>query len=311
MQKNSQKLCFFEQKHLWAQARLSLYRHTIQESINWSGVGVHQGQRSKVALYPYFPKDTKDLGPIFCGYPLAEWSVVHSAYATCLAHPQVGQKQMTEHLFAALYAAGIDDVIIEVDGDELPILDGSAWTYLQAISPSISTIARQWVQLPPSCSLTWLQSNLRVSANSHHESHHESATSSQHFSSQQAPLQVTLHLDLPLLAPQSFYLSSFQDLYEQVIPAKTFGFLKDEAHLRSLGLIKAVSYENTRVYDEQGQVLNPPFIPNESAAHKILDFLGDLYRLPYSVKGKIHIERGSHELNHRFIDLLMQSKIDT
>ena len=305
----SQNSSFLEKVDHWAQALLSPFRHTLQHSVTWSGIGVHRGQIATVSVHPYFPPSQAHQGVIFCGYPLAEWSVLHSAYASCLTHPKVGQKKMTEHLFAALYAAGIDDVSIEVDGEELPILDGSAWLYLEPLksvyssSPSDQlsdlSLSREWIHLPKGYAVSWLESDLHVLS--------DLDDVDQFSVSSALPLQVSLHLNLPPLASHSFDLRTTSDLYQRVIPAKTFGFAKDEQALKSLGLIKGVSYENTRVYDHLGKAINPPHIHDEAAAHKILDFLGDLYRLPYSPKGTVHIGRGSHELNHRFVQAIIRS----
>ena len=302
MLRKSQKSIFLKKFDYWAQALLSPFRHTIRDSVTWSGVGVHSGQIATVSVHPYFPQSQDHQGVIFCGYPLAKWSVSQSAYATCLSHPKVGHKKMTEHLFAALYAAGIDDVLIEVTGEELPILDGSAWPYLEPLrtiytrpqhdQQSNLRLSRNRTPLPQGYALSWLESSIQVLSN--HDNRSQSSVLSA------LPLQVSLHLNMPPLAPSTFYLQNTIDLYERVIPAKTFGFARDEAALRNRGLIQGVSFENTRIYDHLGKAVNPPHIPDEAAAHKILDFLGDLYRLSYSPKGKVHIERGSHELNHRF-----------
>ena len=309
MLEKSQNPSFFEKIDHWAQALLSPFRHTLQHSVTWTGIGVHSGQITTVSVYPYFPPSQDHQGVIFCGYPLVEWSVSNSAYASCLTHPKVGQKKMTEHLFAALYAAGIDDVSIEVDGEELPILDGSAWLYLeplksvytspQSVQRSDLSLSRKWTHLPKGYTVSWLESNLHVLS--------DLDDANQVSVSSVLPLQVSLHLDLPPLASHSFDLRTTSDLYQRVMPAKTFGFAKDEEKLKNLGLIRGVSHENTRVYDHLGKAINPPHIHDEAAAHKILDFLGDLYRLPYSPKGKVHIGRGSHELNHRFVQAIVQS----
>ena len=309
MPRNLQNSYFLQHTDHWAQALLSPFRHTLQHSITWSGVGVHSAQVTKVSVYPYHPRDQEQYGVIFCGYPLTEWSLSQSAYATSLSHPKIGQKKMTEHLFAALYAAGINDVKIEVKGEELPILDGSAWSYLKPLEPvytqskekPTAKVPRNWTTLPQGLTISWLESQLQVLS--------IPGEIERLSDSECLPLQVSLHLNLPPLEDHSFHLLSIDDLYRRIIPAKTFGFLQDEQRLKSLSLIQGVSYENTRIYDELGQAINPPHIPDEAAAHKILDFLGDLYRLPHSLKGRIYIERGSHELNHRLVSKMMQNEV--
>jgi UDP-3-O-[3-hydroxymyristoyl] N-acetylglucosamine deacetylase len=287
-------------KHIWSEALLSSHRHTLNMPVMWTGVGVHGGLDTQVKAIPYHPNNDQQPGVILCGYHLSSWQVVDTSYSTVLAHPKVGVVKMTEHLFAALFAAGIDDVLIDVDGEECPILDGSASAYINRLKP-IKThrshlnhhdyIEREWIDLPHSFSVSWKESSIK--SQKIDQNHDRPIT--------QLPLTMTLALDLPPLEKQIAKLNTFEDLYDRVIPAQTFGFLKDEHTLRQRGLIKGVNYNNTTIYDDLGQALSPPPIRHAAAHHKLLDTIGDLYRLGKRLKGHLIIHRGGHHINHLFV----------
>lgn len=285
---------------LWSQALMSSDRHTISRSVTWVGRGVHSGTHTQVSAFPYHPQTYEPFGTILCGYHLSEWQVVDTRNTTVLFHHRVGSIKMTEHLFAALFAAGIDDIILDVKGEECPILDGSAFDYLKDLTPTptLSTqssstqyIKRQWYALAHSLKVTWQEASIE---------YHPSlpAVPSDH---PLMPLTIALHLHIPPLALQNVQIMNYATLYHQVIPAKTFGFLSDEAHLRKQGLIKGVTHANTNIYDHLGQAINPPHMEHEAAYHKVLDTLGDFYRLGKRLKGHLNIRRGGHHINQLFM----------
>ncbi len=208
---------------------------------------------------------------------------------------------MTEHLFAALYAAGIDDVMIEIDAEELPILDGSALEYITPLDPTPTIqggmiIQREAIDLPLDLHITWLESSIKTLIRPPIDNAHALSQ-----------LQIHLTLELPPIKTQRATLLTIEDLYHRVIPAKTFGLLSDEEALRSQGLIKGVSHENTRVYDDTGEPLTPSMISSEAAHHKILDIIGDLYLLSRRPRGSLEVIRGSHRLNHKALYFIKPS----
>ena len=288
-----------ENRVQWSQSLLSRDRHTIESPVIYQGVGVHSGEPCTVTLSPLNPKTHRERGVVINGAPLREWEVSDTMWSTSIRHPKNGEIKMTEHLFAALYAAGVNDVLISVKGVELPILDGSALTYLAPLRPIPTHSAfvscqvpfeRARYELPTPLSLKWRESELKsAEVNLGHST---------------LPLSAKLFLHIPPIERQVAELLTFDDLYERVIPAKTFGLLSDERDLRARGLIKGVSHSNTRVYDEKGQALTPLPYKSESAYHKILDLLGDLYLLECTLEGQLSIKRGGHHLHHLLIKRL-------
>lgn len=311
---------YVTRKEQWQNAFFSQQRHTLTETVTWVGNGVHSGEMIKLKVSPYHPKEQEVLGVIINGQPLATWQITHSSWKTQLIHPQAGAISMTEHLFAALYVAGIDDVSIEcIGGEEWPILDGSAKEYL---APLIPTPTIQKRKSHPQGSLKRSFLYLPKMEQRYKESHiisqpigHSIGTAigdRTYSSSKEYPyfddlyLKISLTLDLPPLQKQHVQVKIFDHLISQVINAKTFGFLKDADTLKDLGLIKGVSPTNTLVYDEHGRSLSIESIDHEAANHKVLDILGDLYLLGKRVIGHLEVQRGSHLLNQLFVKSLKE-----
>lgn len=284
----------------WREAFLSPFRHTIAQSISYHGIGVHGGEPSTVSMSPNHQPRSDSLGVYLNGYPLREWEVYDTVWSTKISHPHGGELRMVEHLFAALYASGIDDVHIWVEGNELPILDGSALEYITPIKPTLTwgsqsgeagPFKRSDLYLSERLDLNWRDSAL------HYDPSIEALSAP-------LPLSAKLKLNIEPLMTQHAELRTLDDLYFKVIPAKTFGFLSDESSLRALGLIQGVTLQNTRVYDESGQALTPLPYDSESAYHKLLDLLGDLYLLGQPLRGHIDLLRGGHHLHHLLVDTI-------
>ena len=291
----------------------SQVRHTIKDRIIVEGVGAHSGELSQVTLTPLHAPH----GVLLNGVPLHEWS--HEAkWATRLISPRSEVSILTpEHLLAALYGAGVDDVEITVDSLghptqtlELPILDGSAWPWLSRLTPSPTAKGahpRVWSTLP----------TLKVN--------HQQASISctpKTLTEESGPLTARLNMSLAdlypellqdkrpqqdksvLLKPLSSTLITADQFYKQIAPARTFGLAQHEHFLRAQGLIKGVSEETCLIINEEGTPHKPLSHPNELAAHKLLDCLGDLALSAQRWRGHIEVQRGSHALNHALLKAL-------
>ena len=238
-----------------------------------------------------------DAGVIFrCGdgveVPARVGSVVGSAQSTQLG---VGEARIStvEHLLAALCAGGLDNVVVETEGEELPILDGSAagWVALleRAGRRSISR-PRQYVEVRKTVTVAWGDRRISISP-------------ADCFS-----LRCEIVFDHPIIGHQAIDIADLTpEIFEhELAGARTFGFEADAKRLRDAGLARGASLENTLVLSEHG-LLNPEGLrwPDEFVRHKGLDLVGDLALLGGPILGRVEVERGGHALHHALLAALV------
>ena len=276
-------------------------QRTIKRAISCTGLGLHTGRKINLTLCPAEP----NRGIVFIRKDISRRveiearveNVVDTCLATTLGKDGV-RVSTVEHLLAALYGLGIDNLIVEVDGPEIPILDGSAAPFVYLIQaaglmeqkePKRFLLAKRKIEVVRGDSkLVLLPYKLfRVSC--------------------------TIDFDHPLLRTQSLSLvwdtSTFQ---KEISKARTFGFLKDVELMRSMGLAKGGSLENAIVIDEY-RVLNDEGLryPDEFVRHKILDLLGDLSLLGAYVIGHIKAYKSGHSINCKMVEAIISSNAVT
>lgn len=268
---------------------------TLKEVTSCVGIGLHSGRKVTLTLKPA-PADT---GIVFIrsdydGVPIPATAehLSHINHATCLAKDGV-RIETVEHLLAAFQALGIDNVIAELDGPELPIMDGSA-------APFIYLIHEAGIRkLTAPRSVMKLTKPISVS---------EGRRSVAAYPCDSLRLSYTINFDHPLLRHQEYSIeideSSFVD---EIAPARTFGFLKDVELMRQSGLALGGSLDNAVVLGETGVLNNPLRYPDEFVRHKLLDLLGDLVLLGSSLKAHVVATRAGHELHTK----LVKSILDT
>ncbi len=243
-----------------------------------SGVGLHTGQPATVRFFP-------SQGPVrfirkSVEIPALAPFVVDTARATVLGRE--GQRISTvEHLLAALWLKQVwTGWTIEVDGPELPILDGSAREWLALLSEvAPSPIPTREFTRPV-----------------HVEEKHSRlmAERASTFS-----LTVSVIFEHPRIGYQSF--AAPPERLAKVADARTFGFAREAEALRAAGLIQGASMENALVYGALAP-LNEPRGFDEPVRHKALDFLGDLYLLGAPMTGRFRVHRGSHRLHVKLVE---------
>ena len=274
------------------------YQKTIARPSRLRGVGLHTGERTTLWFLPA-PEDS---GIRFIRVDQGRRTLIPahpSQVASTFLCTSLGQEDRTlstvEHLLAALAGLGIDNLCIEVQGPELPILDGSA-------GPFVETLVRAGlrVQKRPRKFLRILEPLSLV------EGHQEiTAGPADHLE-----ITYTMDLDVPFLGRQSFTYDSRRSSFTQEIArARTFTFLKDVHGLREQGLIKGGSLENAIVIGSD-QVLNEEGLrfPDEPVRHKVLDLIGDLALLGYPLLGCLRVRQGGHRLHTRFIQHLLANR---
>ncbi|WP_017303555.1 UDP-3-O-acyl-N-acetylglucosamine deacetylase [Spirulina subsalsa] len=272
-----------------------MVQRTIREAFSCGGVGLHSGQMIRVRVCP-----AQQGGRYFVRVDLPEMPVIRAQVgAVCQTSlstelGQGGAKVRTvEHLLAALAGCGVDQARIEMDGGEVPLLDGSAEEWVRAIAQ----VGLQ--ELPEAESPTPLVVERPITVQE----------GEAFVTALPAPrLRLTYGIDFPYSAigNQWYSWSPEGERFEEAIaPARTFGFADQVEQLRQAGLIKGGSLENALVCDETGW-LNPPLrFANEPARHKLLDLVGDLSLLGLFPQAHILAYKASHKLHIQLAKALL------
>lgn len=280
-------------------------QQTLGASISVTGVGLHLGEQTTVRLLPAGP----DAGRYFVRTDLAEAisiaatvsNVVQTQLSTELG---VGTSRVrtVEHLLSALMALNIDNVRIEIDGPELPLLDGSAKEWIEAIaSTSLQTQPIQRSVRSPLFSQT-LPSQTTPSPTPpaqtpplHVQSGDAWVTA---FPSSELRFSYGIDFDLPAIGNQWHSWSpATGDFATDIAPARTFGLAHQIDYLREQGLIKGGTLDNALVCGQDGWI-NPPLrFDNEPARHKLLDLIGDLSLLGDIPTAHYVAYKASHSLH--------------
>ena len=268
----------------------------LKQAFEVSGVGLHSGIVTKVRVTPTLPGKGRyfirvDL-PSKPKIPATVEAVSETTLSTELAAKEA-KVRTVEHLLAALSASGINDACIEVDGAEIPLLDGSAKLWIEAIAKAKTTETKEAkkakliVQHP-----IWL----------HYQDSFVAAIPA-------TETRFTYGIDFPYKAIANQWHSwnpDTEDFATEIAPARTFGFAEQIAQLQQAGLIKGGNLDNALVCSHQGW-LNPPLrFTNEPARHKLLDLVGDLsllgsfpqaHFIAYKASHKLHIELAKKIVN--------------
>ena len=272
---------------------------TLREQVTVSGIGVHSGSPVSVTLHPA----EADSGIVFWRsqtddhkvrkLPASYRSVTATEFATVLGDRNGPAVSTTEHILAALYGLGIDNAVVEVDGPEVPIMDGSAAPFVEAIDQAgIETLSapRRYIKvLRP----------VRVNANGCYGELRPHMRGLR--------VEAEIEFDHPLIGRQAFAFDVEPDLFRrEAARARTFGFMRDVSKLWSAGYALGASFENTVVVAEN-RILNAEGVrfPDEFVRHKAVDAIGDLALTGAPLIAAYRSVRGGHKLNHAVVTALM------
>jgi len=272
---------------------------TLRNSAMVSGIGVHSGSPVTLTLHP----TEANTGIVFlrCGPDgqrdreiIADYcAVTATEFATVLGDKNGPAISTTEHVLAALHALGIDNAIVEVDGPEVPIMDGSAEPFVAAIDQAgiapLSAPRRCIKILRP----------VRVGKNGSYAELRPYGRGLR--------IEAEIDFDHPLIGRQTFGIDVEPDSFRRELArARTFGFMRDVAKLWSAGYALGASFENTVVVAES-RVLNAEGVrfPDEFVRHKAVDAIGDLALAGAPLIGAYRTVRGGHKLNHAMVTALM------
>lgn len=274
------------------------YQRTIGRVASCEGVGLHTGEPGTLRFIPA-PVDT---GIIFNhkqdGHKIsirAEASRVISTYFSTTLGRQGVTVKTVEHLLAALAGLRIDNLYIEVEGPEVPIMDGSAWPFVKLLREA--KIIRQG-RLQPHLKI---EKPIVIS---------EGDRSIRVSPSDNLSITYFMKFDHALFPEQEYYyLDEEVGFIEKISMARTYGFLKDVERLRSAGLIKGGTLQNAVVIGEQGVMNEGGFrYPDELVRHKILDLMGDLALLGRPLMGELTVNQGGHGLHTQLVSAILKNK---
>jgi UDP-3-O-[3-hydroxymyristoyl] N-acetylglucosamine deacetylase len=269
------------------------YQRTVAKRVSCTGVGLHTGMPAALALAPAAP-DTgivfvrRDLG---VEIPARADNVVDTTLSTTLG---VGPARVAtvEHVLAALTGMGVDNCRVEVDGPEIPILDGSA-------APFVYLVREAGVrQQSPGKRFLLLQRAVEV---------RDGDKLARLEPAQEMSIRFTVDFDHPLVTDQSFdFTFSDRRFAREVAPARTFCFLRDIERMKAAGLAKGGTLENAIVVDDFS-ILNPGGLrfPDEFARHKVLDAVGDLSLVGMPVIAAFTARKSGHAMNQALVRKLL------
>jgi UDP-3-O-[3-hydroxymyristoyl] N-acetylglucosamine deacetylase len=268
---------------------------TIVEPLAFSGVGLHSGAPVNMRLLPA-PAGS---GIVFRRTDLDNFeiaaigrNVAKVSYATSLMRQGV-LISTTEHLLSALIGMGVDNVIVEIDNLELPILDGSALPYVEAFqSGGIHTQRRrrEYVRVLQAVEVREGDKFIGVYPGSGYR------------------IQYTIDFPSPI-GRQSTCVDLAAETYgTSIAPARTFGYKADEQRLRDMGLIRGAGPENAIILGKTGPQNGPLRFDDEYVRHKVLDLIGDLALAGRRIEGHVVAERAGHAMHTALVSRLIKDR---
>ncbi|MEJ2625017.1 MAG: UDP-3-O-acyl-N-acetylglucosamine deacetylase [Pseudolabrys sp.] len=272
---------------------------TLREEVAVSGIGVHSGAPVTLTLHPadddtgiVFQRVSAD-GTVEREIRADVRAVTATEFATVLGDASGPLCSTAEHLLAALRGLHVDNVVVEIDGPEVPIMDGSAAAFVDALDQAGLTaraLPRRYIEVlkPIRVAKGNALGELRPYAHGFR-------------------VEAEIDFDHPLIGHQELALDIEPDTFRREIArARTFGFMKDVAKLWSGGYALGASLDNTLVVSDD-RVLNPEGLrfADEFVRHKALDALGDLALAGHPLLGAYRTVRGGHKINHAVLSALM------
>lgn len=275
-----------------------MQQRTIQKPVEVIGIGLHKGEPIKLRLEPL----DVDAGIVFyrediaLNIPLSPSSVIDTRMATVIGYKEKGYISTIEHFLSAVYAYGIDNMRVVVNGNEMPIMDGSSISFcllLDEAGIEEQNASKKIICVKETIEVRDGDKFVRLTPSS------------------VASFDFKIDFEHPVIGVQSERFDfSTHNFIEEIARARTFGFAKDVQYLQSQNLAMGASLQNAIGLDDH-KVLNPEGLrfDNEFARHKILDAMGDMMVSGHNILGKYESFAGSHNLNYQLTTkLLSESK---
>ena len=277
----------------------ALNQKTIKESIQFDGVGLHTGQLVNMKINPAEPNtgiifkrtDLKNNNYIIPGI----FNVSNANLCTTISNEFGAKVSTIEHLMAALFGMGIDNALIEIDSQEVPILDGSAKIFVEKIKSAginTSNIPIKIIKIEKKISFKDGVKSASIEPN-----------------------KISLDIDFEikyknlLIGTQRNIVNVYEEDLTEIYNSRTFCLYEDVEKLKKMNLVKGGSLENALVVKDD-KILNEGGLRNkkEFVNHKILDCIGDLYLSGYKIIGKVICSQGGHKLTNQLLREVFQDK---
>ncbi len=275
------------------------FQKTLKQKTSFEGIGLHTGEVARVSLNPapensgiFFKRtDIKKNNTIKANYE----NISSTNLCTVLKNENNSSISTVEHLVAAFYITGIDNVLVEVDNAEIPIMDGSSKDFMKIINNAgieEQSKKRKYVKVLKEIEINEGNKHINLSSDS-------------------KSLKVDYELDYEnkIISNQRNKINFLSDNLRDIYTSRTFCLYKDIEKIKKAGLAKGGSLNNAIVVDEN-KIINENGLRNEKefVNHKILDLAGDLFLAGYRIVGNIKTKHGGHELNKKCLDLLFSDK---
>ena len=276
-----------------------LKQKTLSKPIEFKGVGLHTGEKVKMKIFPSAPNSGIAFKRIDLKYNNIVipnvYNVVNATLCTTISN-EFGVKVSTiEHLMAAMYVLGLDNALIELDSQEVPIMDGSAKNFADMIMATefeVSDIPLKFIKMEKSVSIYKDSKFIKIDKSN-----------------------ITLDIDFeikyknPLIGTQQNKVSVYQDDLTDTLNSRTFCLYEDIEKLRKAGFAKGGSLDNAIVVKDK-EILNDEGLRNdlEFVNHKILDCIGDIYLSGYKLIGSIKCSQGGHSLTNELLREVFKDK---
>ena len=269
-----------------------LNQKTINKDITFKGVGLHCGLTATMTIKPAEPNS----GIIFKRIDLKEnniiipniFNVSSAVFCTTISNETGASVSTIEHLMGALYGSGIDNALIEIDNQEVPILDGSAKLFIEAISQTGIRNSNEPIKI--------IKIEKKIEFNDGKKT------------ISIEPSKISLDIDFELkyenktIGTQRNLVKVFESDLTDIYNSRTFCLFEDVKKLKEMGLAKGGNLDNAIVV-KNNEILNKDGLRNEKefVNHKILDCMGDLYLAGYKIIGKIICSQGGHKLTNQLL----------
>ena len=276
-----------------------LNQKTIKEPVNFSGVGLHSGNLINICIKPSDP----NTGIIFKRVDLTENNMIYPNFAnvsdtflnTTISNEYGVKVSTIEHLMGALFGLGIDNALIEIDNDEVPILDGSAKNFIGKI---ILTGFKK-----SGAPIKIIKINKKVEIND----------GERFISIEPSILSLDISFELKykneLIGNQKNKINVYEDDLTDIFNSRTFCLFEDVERIKKNGFAKGGSLDNAVVIKDE-KVLNESGLrnPKEFVNHKILDCIGDLYTSGFRIIGSVVCSQGGHYLTNQLLRKVFENK---
>ena len=276
-----------------------LNQKTIKKKVSFSGVGLHSGKIVKVCVSPSEP----DTGIVFKRIDLKENNLIYpnfmnvsnTALCTTISNSYGAKVSTIEHLMGALFGLGIDNALVEIDNEEVPILDGSAKLFINEILSVGLESSNKPIKI--------IKINRKV----------EFKNGDKFITIEPSKLSLDIDFQLKyqngIIGNQRNKINVYEDDLTEIFNSRTFCLYEDIEAIKKKGLAKGGSLENAIVVKDK-EILNSEGLRNskEFVNHKILDCIGDLFTSGYRIIGNVICSQGGHYLTNSLLRKLFENK---